>query len=658
MNIATDAIDMLWRLTWTGSLAILVVLLLRAPVRRRFGAGTAYMLWWLPVATWLAQLLPARTMEVPVFAALEPVASGAASVVLSAPASAPFDIRPLGLALWLLGACAMFGLLCWQQRRFERGLGRMQAIDGERRAWRAEGAEGLPAVIGLLRPRIILPADIDTRFDSEQRRLMLAHEGIHLRRGDAWANALAALARSVFWFNPLVHAAASRMRHDQELACDARVIAAHPHARRAYGEAMLKNAASPLMMPLGCHWGVTHPMKERVMLLKSAIPPRGTRLAGALMVGAAALAVAAAAWAAMPPRQVERRSEVEVRSDGHDFQADITVSIDGASASDMTIIGGYGKPFSVQIQDNQTGALDLQGTVTQTKTDKGLPAYRIQTRLLRDGKLLGQPGLVVAPDKDARIRIGEQSAAGAFAGIEMKLRIGAVSKRAKQAMRDADEAAANAIVAAEAADQAAKNADRAAMDAEKAAEAAVGTAAEQARIAADQASKAADAAAGAAAEAAIHEAEAQGERQRIERRIIIRNDSIASPPAPPAPPAVPGVKGAPPAPLAPPMPPALAASGKAVVHIERQVRNGPARPAPPTPPAPPTRIDSAAKAVAAGGRELTPAEVKAAGLKSGYRWVDVQSLVAGQGALSIMIEADVVTVQEEGEGPHYAGYKP
>jgi len=32
--------------------------------------------------------------------------------------------------------------------------------------------------------------------------------------------------------------------------------------------------------------------------------------------------------------------------------------------------------------------------------------------------------------------------------------------------------------------------------------------------------------------------------------------------------------------------------------------------------------------------------------------------VAGQGALSIMIEADVVTVQEEGEGPHYAGYKP
>ena len=379
MITTTDALESLWLATWTGSVAIVIVMLLRAPVRRHFGVGIAYALWWLPVVTWMALWLPARVIESAVQTRTPVIQSGMVAMTMATPART-FDMNSLWLPMWLLGAVVMITMLLRQQRRFERALGQVKMRESERGIWQAESAEGLPAVVGLLRPRIILPADIDTRFDGEERQLMLAHERVHLRRGDAWANTFAALARCVFWFNPLVHVAASRMRHDQELACDARVIATYPHARRAYGEAMLKNATSSRMAPLGCHWGITHPMKERVMLLKNAIPSRGTRLAGALLVGAVAAGVAVAAWAALPPRQVQRSSEVDVRSEGRDYQAQLGISVDGSVVNDITLVGGYGKPFNVRVADSDAGAYDLQGTVTPTADKNGAPAYRIDTQ--------------------------------------------------------------------------------------------------------------------------------------------------------------------------------------------------------------------------------------------------------------------------------------
>ena len=81
----------------------------------------------------------------------------------------------------------------------------------------------------------------------------------------------------MFWFNPLVHLAAARFRFDQELACDAAVIARHPDSRRRYGAAMLKTQRAEFGLPMGCHWQSSHPLKERVAMLKQAPPSRPTR---------------------------------------------------------------------------------------------------------------------------------------------------------------------------------------------------------------------------------------------------------------------------------------------------------------------------------------------------------------------------------------------
>ena len=150
----------------------------------------------------------------------------------------------------------------------------------------------------------MLPADFDARYSSEQRALMVAHERMHIVRGDLHANALTAAMRCVFWFNPLLHLAARHFRHDQELACDLRVIARHPHARRAYGEAMFKTQLALHPLPLGCHWGYSHPLKERIAMLKQPVPSLSRWIGGAVLVGVLALGVGFAAWSAQPARAV------------------------------------------------------------------------------------------------------------------------------------------------------------------------------------------------------------------------------------------------------------------------------------------------------------------------------------------------------------------
>ena len=146
----------------------------------------------------------------------------------------------------------------------------------------------------------MLPADFTARYTPEEQRLVIAHEQLHIERGDIPAQALATLLRCVFWFHPLVHAAAARFRFDQELACDAAVVARFPDSRRRYGDAMLKTQLAEFGLPVGCHWQSSHPLKERVAMLKQALPsPRRRRIAAALIASILALACVAA-WAAQP----------------------------------------------------------------------------------------------------------------------------------------------------------------------------------------------------------------------------------------------------------------------------------------------------------------------------------------------------------------------
>lgn len=402
--------ELLQRL-WGPSLAVVVatcvLLVLPRLLRRHFGAGAAYAAWWLLPVALVASLLPARIVETA--AVVQPVAVlDSAQPIVAEPVAAADHSLPW-LSLWCFGALCMAWRLWRQQRRFEAALGRVRRLDDE--LWLAESRHGLPALLGALRPRIVLPDDFERRYDPRERGLMLAHERQHLHRGDHLANLAVAAIRCMFWFNPLVHLAAARFRHDQELACDQAVIAAHPDSRRAYGEAMLKTLMADRQAPLGCHWGFSHPLKERVMQLKTPAPRAWARRLGLASVATLTLGAGFAVWSAQPPRAIP--------SSGDDFVADVGLRIDGAAPERFVIRGDDGQPIAFAHRDDRGRVLDVGATVRRLEGDR----YDIAMVLTRDGEPLAKPRLVVARGTPAVVKVGEASAGGAFAGVEVEMEV-------------------------------------------------------------------------------------------------------------------------------------------------------------------------------------------------------------------------------------------
>ena len=281
--------------------AVAVVLLLRVPLRHAFGARVAYAAWALvPLALAVAALPRPGAGQglAPELLALHPGVLVVAAVDAAPPTAAATIEWPLLLAgAWLLGTTLHALWFVREQRRFVTGLGRLRR--DARGLWRGDHVPG-PAVVGALRPRIVLPVDFESRLRTGEAALVLAHERTHLARGDTRANLLAVVLRCLQWFNPLLHWADSRFRLDQELACDAAVLARHPSARRRYAGAMLNVQLAVPGLPVGCHWQSSQSLKERILMLKKSEPRARRRRLGAVAVCVLVSATSYGAWAFRP----------------------------------------------------------------------------------------------------------------------------------------------------------------------------------------------------------------------------------------------------------------------------------------------------------------------------------------------------------------------
>ena len=318
--MASELILFLAKANLALAAAVLLVLALRKPVRAAFGARSAYALWLIAPLSILALLIPARTITLPYQPTPAPVVANAppqAAAVIEAP-RAPERLRrlPVGeslFGLWIVVALGGLVIQAERQRRFVRSLGALSASDGL--LWSDRPGVG-PAVIGALSPRVVLPADFAERFTPQEQALILAHERNHLAVGDAQINAVVTGLQCLFWFNPFVHLGAAVLRIDQEIACDAAVLARHPKTRRAYGEAMLKTQLAACAPPLGCHWpaSANTQLKERFILLARHHSSRGRHLAGAAAVTVLSLSAGVAAWAAQPAQVVQQSPDAAKRA--------------------------------------------------------------------------------------------------------------------------------------------------------------------------------------------------------------------------------------------------------------------------------------------------------------------------------------------------------
>jgi beta-lactamase regulating signal transducer with metallopeptidase domain len=262
------------------SLAIVLVLALRTPARRWLGPSAAYRLWALVPAVAFAAILPGPWVVEQARADWSGAAGAAARI------AAPHAL----LALWAMGAVAFAAGAAWAHLRFQREV--------------AAGRAG-PAVVGVLRPRVVTPADHERRFSAEERRFVAMHEQAHIERGDIRVNLAILTGQALAWFNPLVHVAAGLARLDQEMACDQTVLDRIPALRRRYAEALLKTQLTTAAPPLGCAWPTRagHPLEARLVTIARCGRRFDQRrhVAATLAIAAMSVGAALCVWLSQPP---------------------------------------------------------------------------------------------------------------------------------------------------------------------------------------------------------------------------------------------------------------------------------------------------------------------------------------------------------------------
>jgi beta-lactamase regulating signal transducer with metallopeptidase domain len=239
----------LWQGTLVGLAAGGVLTLLErrsASVRYAVAAGALLLMAALPVITAL-QLAPSR-MQTP--SAVPTIVTPAGSV--GAPPMPPDtgataiqtfggSLLPWVFGLWLAGVAVLatyhLGGWRWARRLSRHGRPAGQALTelagdlcrrlGIRRAVALleSSAVSVPAVIGWLRPVVLVPASALAGLSPAQLEAILAHELAHVRRHDYLVNLLQTAVETLLFYHPAVWWVSAQIRRERENCCDDLAVA-------------------------------------------------------------------------------------------------------------------------------------------------------------------------------------------------------------------------------------------------------------------------------------------------------------------------------------------------------------------------------------------------------------------------------------------------
>jgi beta-lactamase regulating signal transducer with metallopeptidase domain len=382
--MVNDILHALLSASLIASMMIPLLCVVRVPLRRAFGAQIAYMAWAAVPAAMLAMAtLSSAHMPAPVqhiAAPLHHLADASAS-----PASNGPQWQQWLLAAWLVVAVAILVWYSVAHHRYRQRLGPLRP-DGD--IYHSMNTDEGPAVVGLWRPVIVLPADFATRYTPQEQQLILAHEAVHVRRCDPLMNAICAVMQCVLWFHPLVHLAARRFRLDQELACDAAVMRHHPMLKRSYADAMLKTQISTQTALIHCQWQSTHPLKERLMQLQKTPPTLFRRVAGRIAV---TTFIAACGYGAMAANAGVASTDK--------YLLNMKLNA-GGETSTPTLLVQEGVPAAVASQ-GKDGIWRTEVLLTKASDT----SVFVKAVIKHDGQVVSSPGLLVAIDDTAAVAV-------------------------------------------------------------------------------------------------------------------------------------------------------------------------------------------------------------------------------------------------------------
>lgn len=254
-------------MSFTGSLVILAVLLLRLPLKKAPKIYT-YLLWALVLFRLLCpfsfefsgsqipagQLIEPQMLEQPQFhissginALDEPVNTyfdGTFYEGVTVPTGTKQDIADTLAVIWLGGICVItVGSIISLLRLKKRLVGAVKLRDN---IYLADNID-MPFALGVLAPKIYLPSTLQ----EQEMPYIILHEQTHLSRGDHIVKLLAFAALALHWFNPLVWLAFRLSMLDMEMSCDELVLRKMPQdVRCEYSQSLLRLSGGGKTRPL------------------------------------------------------------------------------------------------------------------------------------------------------------------------------------------------------------------------------------------------------------------------------------------------------------------------------------------------------------------------------------------------------------------------
>ena len=141
--------------------------------------------------------------------------------------------------IWIIGIviiCVCSATSCWKlykkistSVKFRENIFQSEAVDA-------------PFIVGVLKPRIMIPFGID----EQNLEHVIAHEQTHIQHKDHWWKLIGFLILTVYWFHPLIWLSYILFCRDIEFACDESVISKMETGQRAdYSKALLECSIKP-----------------------------------------------------------------------------------------------------------------------------------------------------------------------------------------------------------------------------------------------------------------------------------------------------------------------------------------------------------------------------------------------------------------------------
>jgi beta-lactamase regulating signal transducer with metallopeptidase domain len=293
-GLAAERLARVWsaprRVPWAVALAVAVVfppMLALRPVPRHVVA---------PVVTSSMPAPAVRLTRISAWPSATPVAESRLTL-----AAVVATLEPFALAAWIAASLSLLVAFTAAAVRL-----RLQS-----RSWRETFVDGTPvlvaadvgpAVVGTLRPRIVLP-EWTLTLDDSKRALMLRHELEHIRAHDPILLRVATLSLVAFPWNAALWFIARRLRQSIEIDCDRRVLRSSSAAgvSRDYGMLLLLvGARRSARLTTAAGLAGYPPFLERRIKAMTSVRPSRPVLSSFALISVVALSTIAATRAPVP----------------------------------------------------------------------------------------------------------------------------------------------------------------------------------------------------------------------------------------------------------------------------------------------------------------------------------------------------------------------